>query len=141
VLRNKIIDACLLANILTDLFVEGFQLETAENPTPTYLQEIKYSLDNFPAASFRLEELESRYGISKYRICREFSAAFGLSPLKYLNRRRIETAKILLLSGDKRIHEIANEVGYENTNHFINLFKKETGLTPAAYRRTMSDRI
>jgi AraC-like DNA-binding protein len=46
-----------------------------------------------------------------------------------------------LLSGDKRIHEIANEVGYENTNHFINLFKKETGLTPAAYRRTMSDRI
>jgi AraC-like DNA-binding protein len=139
-LRNKIIDACLLANVLTALFIEGFQLETVEEQIPTYLQEIKYSLDTYWREPLSLEKLESRYRISKYRICREFSAAFGLPPLKYLNRRRIETAKNMLLSGDKRVHEIANEVGYENTNHFINLFKKETGLTPAAYRRMMSDR-
>ncbi len=81
-----------------------------------------------------MEELEEQYHISKYRICREFSAAFGLPPLKYLNKRRIEAAQNLLLSGDKRIHEIAADVGYENTNHFINLFKKETGLTPLVYR-------
>lgn len=50
----------------------------------------------------------------------------------------MEIAKNLLLSTDKHIHEIASELGYENTNHFINLFKKETGLTPMVYRDTIS---
>lgn len=83
---------------------------------------------------FNLQDLENSYHISKYRICREFAAAFGKPPLRYLNDVRIEAAKNLLLSGDKRIHEIAAEVGIENTTHFINLFKQRTGVTPLAYR-------
>lgn len=133
-LRNKLADSSILHNILTNIWIEGFHLETQEEKNPSWLLEIKQSLDTFFMNPFSLEELEEKYHISKYRICREFSAAFGLPPLKYLNKRRIEAAKNLLLSGDKRIHEIAADVGYENTNHFINLFKKETGLTPLVYR-------
>ena len=133
-LRNKLTDAAILNSILSDLWIEGYQLEAQEEKNPSWLMEIKQSLDIFFMKPFSLEDLEERYHISKYRICREFSAAFGLPPLKYLNKRRIEAAKNLLLSGDKRIHEIAADVGYENTNHFINLFKKETGLTPLVYR-------
>lgn len=137
-LRNKLTDASILNSILSDLWIEGYRLEAQEEKNPSWLLEIKQSLDTFFMNPFRLEDLEERYHISKYRICREFSAAFGLPPLKYLNKRRIEAAKNLLLSGDKRIHEIAADVGYENTNHFINLFKKETGLTPLVYRNSVS---
>ncbi|MCM1039303.1 MAG: AraC family transcriptional regulator [Roseburia sp.] len=133
-LRSKLSESGILHDILTNIWIEGFQLEMQEEKYPSWLLEIKQSLDIFFMNPFRLEDLEERYHISKYRICREFSAAFGLPPLKYLNKRRIEAAKNLLLSGDKRIHEIAADVGYENTNHFINLFKKETGLTPLVYR-------
>ena len=137
-LRNKLTDASILNNIICDLWIESYQLEAQEEKNPSWLVEIKQSLDTFFMNPFSLEDLEERYHISKYRICREFSAAFGLPPLKYLNKRRIEAAKNLLLSGDKRIHEIAADVGYENTNHFINLFKKETGLTPLVYRNSFS---
>lgn len=137
-LRNKLADAALLNNILTKMWTEGFHLEAQEVRCPSWLLEIRQSLDIFFREPFKLEDLENRYHISKYRICREFSAAFGQPPLKYLNKRRIEAAKNLLLSTDKRIHEIAAEVGFENTNHFIHLFKKETGLTPLVYRNSVS---
>lgn len=135
-LRDKLSDHNILTGILTELFIDSFHLKSAEAKCPSYLLEIRQSLDTFFMEPFRLEDLENKYHISKYRICREFSSAFGIPPLRYLNRRRIEIAKNLLLSSDKHIHEIANEVGYENTNHFINLFKKETGLTPLVYRET-----
>ncbi|MBO5209027.1 MAG: helix-turn-helix transcriptional regulator [Lachnospiraceae bacterium] len=136
-LCNKLTDATILNGIITELFIEAFHMEVPEVKCPSYLLEIRQSLDTFFMDPFRLEDLENKYHISKYRICREFSNIFGLPPLKYLNKRRIEIAKNLLLSTDKHIHEIANEVGYENTNHFINLFKKETGLTPLVYRETI----
>lgn len=60
--------------------------------------------------------------------------AFGSPPVRYLNLRRLEAATHLLLTTDRRIHEISFDVGFENTNHFINLFKRETGTTPQAYR-------
>lgn len=137
-LRNKLTDANLLTAVLTELLIEGFHLETTEVRYPSYLLEIRRNLDIFFMDPFSLEALEERYHLSKYRICREFSEAFGLPPLKYLTRRRIEAAKNLLLSTDMQVHEIASEIGYENTSHFINLFKKETGLTPLVWRDTVS---
>ena len=54
----------------------------------------------------------------------EFSAAFHTSPLQYLQEKKIEAAKSLLLSTDDPIHEVGSMVGIDNTNHFIHLFKK-----------------
>lgn len=137
-LRNKLTDAGILTSIITNLWIEAFNMETTEEKCPSYLLEIRHNLDIFFMNSFSLEELENRYHISKYRICREFSRAFGLPPLKYLTKRRIDAAKNLLLASDKRIHEIAYEIGYENTTHFINMFKKETGMTPLVWRDRVS---
>lgn len=69
------------------------------------------------------------------RICREFSKYYGVSPIQYLNHRRMEAAKKLLLTTDETIHEIGSMVGIHNTNHFINLFKRETGATPLVFKQ------
>ena len=90
---------------------------------------------------YSLAYFEETTNISKYRLCREFTAHYGLSPLQYLNTRRIEAAKNLLLSTDMPIHEIGSIVGIDNTNHFINLFKKFTGTTPFAFRQAVPDSI
>lgn len=133
-LYNKLSDAAILTNLMTNLWIEAYELQPDKENCAPYLSEIRHYLDTAFMESFRLEDLEMRYHMSKYRICHEFSSAFGLPPLKYLNKKRLEAAVNLLFSTDKRIHEIALEVGYENTNHFINLFKKEYGATPQAYR-------
>ncbi len=133
-LYNKLSDAALLQDIATTLVIESYQLEPMEPKCAPYLLEIKQYLDMYFAQPFHLEDLEERYHISKYRICHEFSKTFHAPPLKYLNARRLNAAVQLLLTTDKHIHEIALDVGFDNTNHFINLFKREKGTTPQAYR-------
>lgn len=132
--ENKLRDSNLITAILTDLFIRAFHLEGEEKACAPYLRELRHYIDNHLTSHIRLDDLEQRCHMSKYRICHEFSDAFGLPPLKYLNKKRMEAAENLLLSTQKKIHEIALETGYENTNHFINLFKKEYGSTPQAYR-------
>ncbi len=139
-LRNKLIDANIITDIMTRLWLEAFDMEQTEQKIPRYLQDMKQTFDMFFAKAFSLDDLESRYRLSKYKICRDFSNCYGMPPLKYLNHRRIEVSKTLLLTTDMKIHEIAAQVGYENTNHFITLFKKETDMTPLAYRETSYNR-
>ena len=40
----------------------------------------------------------------------------------------------MLISTNKSISEIGNDCNFPNTSHFIKLFKKEYGMTPASYR-------
>lgn len=133
-LRNKLLDAGLITAIMTELFSDVLPAREEKEGSAPYLLELRHYLDHFYTEPLRLDDLETRYHMSKYYICRSFSAAFGSPPLKYLNQRRLEAAANLLFTTDKKIHEIALAVGYESTNHFINLFKKEYGTTPQAYR-------
>lgn len=132
--RNKLRDAGLITAIMTALFSDLLPAEDVKEDCAPYLLELRHYLDHFYREPLLLSDLEARYHVSKYHICRSFSAAFGIPPLRYLNKKRLEAAANLLFSTDQKIHEIALAVGYESTNHFINLFKKEYGATPQAYR-------
>ena len=98
---------------------------------------MKKCFDYSYAENYTLQDFEDQLQISKYRLCREFSAHFKMSPLQYLNQKRIDEAKNLLCTTNVPIHEVGTAVGIDNTNHFINLFKRETGLTPNVYRQNM----
>ncbi len=136
-IRNKLTDHRLLTDIFTELLLEHMQGNTQEKRAPSYLLEMKELFDSDYAQNYTLDGLEEHFAISKYRLCREFHSFFGQSPLQYLNGKRIEAARKLLLDSDYRIHEIGSLVGVENTNHFIYLFKKYTGMTPLAFRRNL----
>lgn len=136
-LSGKLRSAGLITAILTELFAETLNRESpdeGQKKYAPYLRELKHYMDNHLDRPLKLDDLEKYCHMSKYRICHEFSAAFGLPPMKYLNKKRMEAAENLLLSTEKRVHEIALDIGCENTNHFIHLFKKEYGATPQAYR-------
>lgn len=136
-LPDKLRDAGLITAILTELFAETLDSSSPEDRQKKYapyLWELKHYMDNHLDRPLKLEDLERHCHMSKYRICHEFSAAFGLPPIKYMNKKRMEAAENLLLSTDKKVHEVALQTGFENTNHFIHLFKKEYGATPQAYR-------
>ena len=81
-----------------------------------------------------VEELASDFGISQRHFMRRFKRATGDSPLRYLQRIRIEAAKEKLEKTMQSIDEITQQVGYEDTNSFRKLFKKYTGLSPRNYR-------
>lgn len=133
--EKSFVSARFIIDILSEILMEKERLNDANNPIPEYLTTIKNNFDQYYQNNFTLNALEQEYRISKYRICREFSEYFGLSPIQYLNHKRICIAKEELIHTDKRVNEIGRMVGIENTNLFIRLFKKQTGVTPLDYRK------
>jgi two-component system response regulator YesN len=53
----------------------------------------------------------------------------------FVTELRIEEAKQLLVTSDKKRYEIAYEVGYESPEHFSRMFKRYVGVSPADYRK------
>jgi len=133
--EKTFLQAKFIIDILLEVILEKNRLEESDTHIADYLVEIKHNFDSNYQNSFSLDALEKEYHISKYRICREFTEYFDASPIHYLNHKRIEVAKEVLINTDKRINEIGRMVGFENTNHFIRLFKQQTGVTPLVFRK------
>ncbi len=123
-----------ITDIILEIHIEKEWLYKHEAALPKYLLEIRHDLNTHYRNDFSLDQLEAEYHVSKFKICHEFTDRFGISPIQYLNQKRIEVSKEALLNTDKRIHEIGSMVGFLNTSHFIRMFKKQTGVTPLAYR-------
>jgi transcriptional regulator GlxA family with amidase domain len=81
-----------------------------------------------------IENLASRFAVSRRNFDRRFIRATGNTPLEYLQRVKIEAAKKFLESGRKTINEVMYEVGYADVKAFREVFRKITGLSPLAYR-------
>jgi len=64
-----------------------------------------------------------------------FKSATGFAPLEYVPSLRLEAASELLEGSEEPVEEIAYRVGYENITFFRRLFRRQKGMTPAAYRR------
>lgn len=68
-----------------------------------------------------------------------YKELYGISPNADLILARMNAAENILASGRKKIVDIAEELGYQNTTHFIRQFKKHTGMTPSAYRKCVGN--
>jgi AraC family transcriptional regulator len=84
-----------------------------------------------------LDSLALIAGLSTYHFLRMFKQSVGKTPLQYIIHCRMEKAKQLLALTSLSVTEIALEVGYESPNHFIGLFRRITGTTPATYRKAL----
>ncbi len=125
----------LLTELLTELIVEKNAFYTKCSEIPSYLYALKKDLDESYPEPWRLTLMEERYQVSKFSIVHDFTKYFGISPVGYLIRRRIDAAKDLLGSTELAVNRVAAAVGVDNINHFIYLFKKEVGMTPSAWRK------
>jgi signal transduction histidine kinase/DNA-binding LacI/PurR family transcriptional regulator/AraC-like DNA-binding protein len=64
-----------------------------------------------------------------------FRQELGTTPIKYLQRYRINRAKGLLKETESSITEIARLVGFSDSGYFSRIFHRETGISPDAFRR------
>lgn len=134
--NSLFLESIIFQYIFVRLLTKQSSNDLLDNSIPAYLTKLKQILDTRYDEFHTLEGLSEELKINKYRLCREFSATFKVSPLKYLNNVRINKAKVLLLETNDTIVSIGETVGIDNTTHFINLFKKETGETPLKYRQS-----
>ena len=81
-----------------------------------------------------LDELARHAGIDRFRLTRQFSRAFGLSPHAYLVRLRLRPARTLLAQGHDPT-QVAIQVGFADQSHLGRWFRRAYRLTPGAYQR------
>lgn len=79
--------------------------------------------------------MAERSGLNSRTFARRFHAATGYRPMEYVHALRIEEAKQFIEAENIGIDEISLKVGYDDPAFFRRLFKRKSGLTPAAYRR------
>ena len=65
---------------------------------------------------------------------RTFSAAFGETPHRYLQRRRVERATFLLRETDRSVTDVCLDVGFTSLGTFSRTFREIIGVSPSAYR-------
>jgi len=80
-----------------------------------------------------LDQVSQQAFLSKFHFHRLFRQIYRRTPHQYLTWKRINKAKDLL-SENKPVTEVCNEVGFESIGSFSVLFKKEIGFAPTYYR-------
>jgi transcriptional regulator GlxA family with amidase domain len=88
-----------------------------------------YAIDNPVGA------MVERSGLQARTFGRRFRAATGERPIDFVHSVRIDEARHVLESSALSVDEVGFAVGYDDPTFFRRLFKRRTGLTPAAYRR------
>lgn len=83
----------------------------------------------------RVLDLAHEAGLSEFHFFRAFRQAFGLTPVQWLTRCRMQQARRLLQSGAHGAHEVAYLVGYGDPSHFGKVFRRTFGLPPGQWRK------
>ena len=97
---------------------------------------IKNYLDEMFRTNITNQLLAARFGFVPSYIVSIFKTYYGLTPMDYLVKKRIDESKFLLANSSLKIKEVANEVGYEDSLYFSKVFKKITGVSPKEYIRS-----
>ncbi|MYN09851.1 AraC family transcriptional regulator [Pseudoduganella aquatica] len=88
-----------------------------------------------PAQDWTVESLARTAGMSRSGFAARFKTVVGQSPLDYLTQWRMHCATRLLQQGNAALSEVARQVGYESVAAFNRVFRRETAMTPGAFRK------
>ncbi len=82
-----------------------------------------------------LGEVAAHVGFNKSYLSGIVKQIYGMTFQNYVNQRRMEQAKILLLTTDMKNYQISDAIGYEDVNYFATKFKRTFNITPKQYRQ------
>ena len=82
-----------------------------------------------------ISELAERLEVSKEYLIRSFRRQMGATPGDYLNRVRVENAKLLLRNRAYSVQFVSDACGFSNSNYFARVFRARVGMNPSEYAR------
>lgn len=95
---------------------------------------ILYIQENYKEP-IRTSDLSGLIPMSEGQFCRFFKAMTRKTPVDYINSYRIRQAAALLQQTERKISDIALEVGFDNVSYFIKVFRKAMNCSPSEFRK------
>jgi AraC family transcriptional regulator len=107
------------------------------SPLPqAVLRHVKNYMEENLQDNLSLDELARETKYSRAHFLKMFRAATGKTPHQYLTERRIERAKSMLLEAEGiSLIDIAAWCGFSSQSHLTQVFRKQIGVTPSAFKR------
>ncbi len=97
-------------------------------------QAVQYIQENCTEYNLSLDLIAQKHQITSTYLCRLIRNYMGMGYKEYLVQLRMEAAKKMLAQSNDSVANICVKTGYNNVSHFIKVFQKYTGVTPAKYR-------
>ena len=132
--------ACEGKYSLTAAFLQFYLqllIDGTDEETSCISPNIQRTLDIIDAnitVEISLQMLADSAGLSCSQFKQNFKKELGVSPRNYINNRKVEYGKALLLEG-KSVTEVAMALNFSSSNYFSSVFKKYTLCTPSEYVR------
>ena len=101
--------------------------------------EIKRYIDTNYRESITLDKLAGMAHLNKYYLSHAFQKEYGVSPITYLSRRRIEESKYLLGNTSHTLAQVSELLGFSSPSYFSQCFRKAEGISPNEYRRQVRE--
>jgi AraC family transcriptional regulator len=105
------------------------------NLGPEWMKDVLIYIDQNLGEKLDLDFLAKKASVSPAHFSRVFKQLIGMNVTDYIRTKRIIAVKELLLCSKNKINTIAETCGFESMPHFYRTFKKQTHMTPTAYRK------
>lgn len=109
-----------------------------QNAEPPLVQKAREYIDKHKMEPLSLSAVATAAGASVFHFCKVFRKSTGLKFTDYVARIRLEDAKTQLLNPNRRISEIAYDVGFQSLTQFNRMFKRVFGQSPTEFRTHLS---
>ena len=95
---------------------------------------LEYIEDNL-GSKMAIREIADCVALSKSHFSRAFKQSLGSSPMAYIAARRVERAKLMMISTRQMLTDIALACGFADQSHLTKSFRRVVGMSPALWRR------
>jgi AraC-like DNA-binding protein/ligand-binding sensor protein len=105
-----------------------------QNAEPPLVQKAREYIDKHKMEPLSLADVAKAAGASVFHFCKVFRKSTGLKFTDYVARVRLEDARAQLLNPNRRISEVAYDVGFQSLTQFNRMFKRVFGQSPSEFR-------
>lgn len=117
-----------LSGLINQIVVEK------QNAEPPLVAKAREYIDQHKSEALSLSAVAQAAGASVFHFCKVFHKSTGLKFTDYVARVRLEDARTQLLNPNRRISEVAYDVGFQSLTQFNRMFKRVFGQSPTDFR-------
>ena len=110
----------------------------SQNAEPPLVQKARDYIAQHKTEPLSLSAVAKAAGASVFHFCKVFHKATGLKFTDYVARVRLEEARTQLLNPNRRISEVAYDVGFQSLTQFNRMFKRVFGQSPSEFRQHLA---
>jgi len=132
---DNIKDVELLKELIINNVIALTEYYASQKSQNSAVERILEYVDSNFNRDINLESVADKFDFNSNYLSRCFKQLKGMSFTDYLNYKKIDMAKKLLICSKETVKDIAQKAGYNSANFFIRAFQKYEGVTPSEFRK------